>query len=77
MIIVTLFFWFSFCQGGSTLVWDISVVGWDVVYGEEFIPSDEKGYTVIVQKTKKLPASTEPIRNAFTRRFSSPSLCEA
>lgn len=52
-------------EGGSTLVWDISVVGWDVVYGEEFIPSDEKGYTVIVQKTKKLPASTEPIRNAF------------
>ncbi|KAH7423950.1 hypothetical protein KP509_12G082700 [Ceratopteris richardii] len=47
---------------GATLVWDISIVGGDVVYGEEFVPDT---YTVIVQKPHKLPALTEPIRNSF------------
>lgn len=47
---------------GATLVWDITIVGWDVVYGEEFIPNT---YTVIIQKPKKLASSTEPIRNTF------------
>ena len=46
-------------------MWDVSVVGWEVVYGEEFVPSREDGYTVIIQKTKKVVSSEEPIRNSF------------
>ncbi|MCO5576916.1 hypothetical protein L7F22_030737 [Adiantum nelumboides] len=47
---------------GSTLIWDISIVGGDVVYGEEFVPDT---YTVIIRKPQKLPSTTEPIRNSF------------
>eukprot|EP00250_Pteridium_aquilinum_P015171 c22425_g2_i1 orf=177-1805(+) len=47
---------------GTTLIWDVSVMGWDVVYGEEFVPST---YTVIIQKPQKLSPSTEPIRNSY------------
>lgn len=41
-------------------------MGWEVNYKEEFVPSDEGSYTVIVQKSKKLSASQEPIRNTFS-----------
>lgn len=50
---------------GSTLVWDIAVLGWEVIYGEEFAPSAEGGYTVIIQKAKKVAADEEPVRNSF------------
>ncbi|MCO5586800.1 hypothetical protein L7F22_040742 [Adiantum nelumboides] len=52
-------------KAGSTLVWDVTVAGWDVVYGEEFVPSAENSYTVIIQKSKKLTAAEEPVRNSF------------
>ena len=49
---------------GVLLLWDVSVVGWDVVYGEEFVPET---YTVIVRKPRKIAASAqvEPIRNTY------------
>ncbi|KAI5076117.1 hypothetical protein GOP47_0008182 [Adiantum capillus-veneris] len=50
---------------GSTMVWDVVVVGWEVTYGEEFVPSGEGKYTVIIQKQKKVTAAEEPLRNSF------------
>lgn len=50
---------------GSTVVWDVVVVGWDVVYGEEFVPGGEGKYTVIIRKAKKVTATEEPLRNSF------------
>ncbi|KAA8538686.1 hypothetical protein F0562_028333 [Nyssa sinensis] len=49
------------------LVWEVRVVGWDVCYGAEFVPSTEDGYTVIIQKSRKITAADEPIIcNSFT-----------
>ncbi|KAF0926952.1 hypothetical protein E2562_028538 [Oryza meyeriana var. granulata] len=45
----------------STVVWELRVLGWEVSYGTEFTPDAEGGYTVIVQKTRKVPANEEPI----------------
>ncbi|GMN65569.1 hypothetical protein TIFTF001_034637 [Ficus carica] len=50
----------------SVLVWEIRVVGWDVTYGAEFVPSTEGHYTVIVQKARKISPTEEPvISNSF------------
>ncbi|KAF3450392.1 hypothetical protein FNV43_RR06473 [Rhamnella rubrinervis] len=49
----------------TTLVWDITVLGWEVNYKEEFVPSDEVSYTIIVQKGKKMGANEGPVRNTF------------
>lgn len=40
-------------------VWEAKVVGWDVSYGAEFVPVD--GYTIIVQKSRKVGLSDEPV----------------
>ncbi|XP_062207624.1 patellin-3-like [Phragmites australis] len=45
----------------STIVWELRVLGREVSYGAEFTPDAEGGYTVIVQKTRKVPANEEPI----------------
>lgn len=48
------------------VVWEVRVVGWDVSHGAEFVPSAEGGYTVIVQKTRKITPSEETvIHNSF------------
>ncbi|XP_068659332.1 patellin-3-like [Aristolochia californica] len=48
------------------VLWELRVVGWDVSYGAEFVPSAEDGYTVIVQKTRKMGSTDEPvIKNSF------------
>ncbi|KAA0048540.1 patellin-4 [Cucumis melo var. makuwa] len=39
--------------GESNLIWDLTVVGREVNYKEEFVPTDEGSYTIIVQKGKK------------------------
>ncbi|KAD6119015.1 hypothetical protein E3N88_10286 [Mikania micrantha] len=45
-----------------TLVWEARVVGYEVTYGAEFVPSAADGYTVIVQKSRKVTATTdEPV----------------
>lgn len=45
----------------SVLVWELRVLGWDVSYGAEFVPSAEGSYTVIVSKTRKVAPTDEPI----------------
>ena len=45
-----------------TVVWDITVVGWDVTYKEEFIPEDEGSYEILLEKGKKMG---ESVRNSF------------
>ncbi|KAF3445412.1 hypothetical protein FNV43_RR10588 [Rhamnella rubrinervis] len=45
----------------GVLVWEIRVVGWDVSYGAEFVPSAEDQYTVIVQKARKISPTEEPV----------------
>lgn len=51
----------------SLLVWELRVIGWDVSYGVEFVPSAEDGYTIIVQKTRKIAANSDEavINNNF------------
>lgn len=43
------------------MVWEVRVVGWEVCYGAEFVPSAEDGYTVIIQKSRKIGPSDEPV----------------
>ncbi|XP_077253341.1 sec14p-like phosphatidylinositol transfer family protein [Tasmannia lanceolata] len=55
---------------GMTLLWDLTVLGWEVNYKEEFVPTDEGSYTVIIQKGKKMGSQVEPVRNSFKNRES-------
>lgn len=50
-------------EAGSRVVWDVAVTGWEVVYEEEFVPSD--GYTVLIRKANKVLSHEEPIRSTF------------
>ncbi|MBA0721215.1 hypothetical protein Golax_008779 [Gossypium laxum] len=43
------------------LVWELRVVGWEVNYGAEFVPTAEDGYTVIVSKTRKVSSADETV----------------
>lgn len=52
-------------QAGSITIWDLSVLGWEVNYKEEFVPTDEGSYTIVVKKEKKLGPHEEPMRNSF------------
>ncbi|KAL2241763.1 patellin-3-like [Sesamum indicum] len=45
----------------GTLIWEVRVAGWDVSYGAEFVPSNEEGYTWIVQKSRKMGAGDEQV----------------
>lgn len=48
------------------LVWELRVLGWDVSYGAEFVPSAEDGYTVIVQKARRFASADEPfVKSSF------------
>lgn len=52
-------------DAGATLIWDMAVLGWEVSYKEEFVPTDEGSYTIIIQKEKKMDSIEEAIRNSF------------
>jgi hypothetical protein len=43
------------------LTWEVRVVGWDVSYGAEFVPSAEDSYTVIIQKSRKVGSNEEAV----------------
>lgn len=45
-----------------TVIWDVTVVGWDVSYKEEFIPDDECSYNILLQNQSIVGDST---RNSF------------
>ncbi|PRQ20390.1 putative cellular retinaldehyde binding/alpha-tocopherol transport, GOLD domain, CRAL/TRIO [Rosa chinensis] len=50
----------------GVLVWEVRALAWDVSYGAEFVPSAEDAYTIILQKTRKVAPSDEPvISNSF------------
>ncbi|XP_004250845.2 patellin-3-like [Solanum lycopersicum] len=53
----------------SNLVWEARVVGWDVCYGAEFVPSAEGGYTIIVEKSRKIAAANETV---ITNNYTAP-----
>ncbi|PSS31766.1 Patellin-3 like [Actinidia chinensis var. chinensis] len=44
-----------------SFVWEVRVVGWDVSYGAEFVPGAEGGYTVIIQKSRKILPADETV----------------
>ena len=46
-------------------MWDLTVLGWEVNYKEEFVPNDGGSYTIIVQKAKKMGSNQGPLRNTF------------
>lgn len=46
----------------------MAIVGWEVNYKEEFVPSDEKSYTLIVKKNRKVNWQQDPMRNSFTNK---------
>ncbi|KAL3616808.1 hypothetical protein CASFOL_039202 [Castilleja foliolosa] len=50
---------------GTTYIWDLIVLGWEVKYTEEFVPTDENSYTMIIQKGKKMSSDENSIRNTF------------
>ncbi|MCO5604975.1 hypothetical protein L7F22_059150 [Adiantum nelumboides] len=45
------------------LVWDITVIGWEVLYEEEFVP--DEGYIKVVQKASRIAANEEAFRNTY------------
>ncbi|XP_022751959.1 patellin-3-like [Durio zibethinus] len=47
--------------GACFLTWEVRVVGWDVSYGAEFVPSAEDSYTIIIHKARKVSSSEEPV----------------
>ncbi|KAL8512857.1 hypothetical protein ACS0TY_019120 [Phlomoides rotata] len=51
---------------GTTFIWDLVVLGWEVNYTEEFVPTDEGSYTMIIQKGKKMVSGEEEaVRKTF------------
>lgn len=44
------------------MVWELTVVGWDVSYKEEFVPDDECSYKILLQNKKRLG---QCVRNSF------------
>ncbi|XP_042036620.1 patellin-3-like [Salvia splendens] len=49
-----------------TVVWEVRVVGWEVCYGAEFVPSAEGGYTWIVHKSRKIgPGDEQVVSGSF------------
>ncbi|TVU08520.1 hypothetical protein EJB05_41925 [Eragrostis curvula] len=52
-------------EADTTLTWDLTVLGWEVNYKEEFVPADEGSYTIIVRKGKKMGSGEEAVRNSF------------
>lgn len=41
------------------------ILGWEVNYREEFLPSDEGSYGLIIQRDRKLGVQEGSIRNSF------------
>ncbi|KAK6141642.1 hypothetical protein DH2020_024615 [Rehmannia glutinosa] len=48
-------------EAGVTVTWDVTVVGFEVTYKEEFIPEDDCSYIILLQEKKM----GESIRNSF------------
>ncbi|KAM5586802.1 hypothetical protein ABKV19_005638 [Rosa sericea] len=55
-------------EAGMTLMWEVLVSGWEVNYKEEFIPTEEGSYGIIVQRSRRIGAQDGSIRNSFTTK---------
>ncbi|CAN4119678.1 unnamed protein product [Withania somnifera] len=44
-----------------TIVWELRVLGWDVTYSAEYIPNTDSGYTINIQKPRKMTPADEPV----------------
>ncbi|KAK9274916.1 hypothetical protein L1049_022171 [Liquidambar formosana] len=53
---------------GTLLIWDLTTLGWEVKYKEEFVPTDEESYTIIVSKERKMDWQEESVRNSFKNK---------
>ncbi|KAH6755841.1 SEC14 cytosolic factor family protein / phosphoglyceride transfer family protein [Perilla frutescens var. hirtella] len=53
-------------EAGSTITWDIVVGGWELEYSAEFMPNAEGGYTVAVEKPRRIAADEEAVHNSYT-----------
>lgn len=42
--------------------------GWDLEYSAEFVPIAEGGYTIAVEKPRKISPSEEAIHNSYTSK---------
>lgn len=49
-------------EADVTMTWDVTVVGYEVTYKEEFIPDDDCSYKILLQNEKKMG---ECVRNSF------------
>ncbi|GAA0138822.1 hypothetical protein LIER_00492 [Lithospermum erythrorhizon] len=52
-------------EKGCNLIWDVTVIGWEVNYKEEFVPENEGSYTIIIQKERRMGWQEESVRNSF------------
>lgn len=52
-------------EAGTTFIWDVTVLGWEVNYAEEFVPADHNSYTMIIHKCKKMGSEEEAVRKTF------------
>ncbi|CAH9129746.1 unnamed protein product [Cuscuta epithymum] len=43
------------------IVWELRVLGWEVTYSAEFVPSTEGSYTINIQKPRKMAPTDEPV----------------
>ncbi|KAJ4826947.1 hypothetical protein Tsubulata_043107 [Turnera subulata] len=50
-------------EAGVTVLWDLTVVGWDVTRKEEFVPDDEGSYRVLLAKEYRKMG--ESVSNSF------------
>ncbi|KMT20172.1 hypothetical protein BVRB_1g001820 [Beta vulgaris subsp. vulgaris] len=49
------------CSEKCIIVWEVRVVGWDVTYSAEFVPSANDKYTVVMQKATKMTSNDDPV----------------
>lgn len=43
------------------IVWELRVLGWEVTYSAEYVPNTDSGYTVNIQKPRKMTTADEPV----------------
>uniref|UniRef100_A0A2N9I3G9 CRAL-TRIO domain-containing protein n=1 Tax=Fagus sylvatica TaxID=28930 RepID=A0A2N9I3G9_FAGSY len=55
-------------ESGTTLIWDLIILGWEVNYKEEFVPSHEESYSLIIQRGRKMVGQEGSIRNSFKNK---------
>ncbi|KAJ8531025.1 hypothetical protein K7X08_025756 [Anisodus acutangulus] len=43
------------------IVWELRVLGWEVTYSAEYVPNADSGYTINIQKPRKMTTADEPV----------------